>query len=197
MPNALLSTGCRGYDARMNRFFLLAISVAVGACGAKQQPDPAPQPPDTAIELTASGLRPAPDVPVTAAVLHDTYPGYTIDGEANRFAVRWDGETMVLVDVNPDGTYRAKAVDPRVAGPEGISVGEVFERVRSRSEVECRRGMGEWVEQIYCTAEQLPGVTYAFELPVAETPECMENCKLSSLAPLENARIKFIDWVPQ
>lgn len=175
---------------------LALVALSVVACGAKQTPEPVPEP-EVPITLTTAGISPAPQTPISQASIAAAFDGYDVVGDESRYAVRWHGATMVLIDGTADGGYMVKAVDARVEGPDGLAVGDDFGRLTSRGDVQCRRGQGDWVGLVYCTLPALKDFTFAFELDTGATPGCGADCVLESLDPLAGAKIDFIDWMPR
>lgn len=181
----------------MTRISLFILALAATACGAKQTVDApveAPQP----LRLTSDGLVPEPQSPVTAASLDATFDGYSVAGSegSDRFAIRENGATLVVVDLLDDGGYRAKVVDERVEGPGGISVGAGWRTLEAMAEIQCRRGSSQWAEQVYCTTSDVPNIAFVFEVPVAATPACPADCVLESNAVLAAHQVDSIEWQP-
>jgi hypothetical protein len=141
-------------------------------------------------------LYPVPAAPVTKATLATAFRGYKVDGVSvgTRFAVRYAGATMLVVDLDGEGGYRAQARDSGVLGPDEIRVGDKFDELADLKELQCIRGAGEWAKLIRCTTPTITNVSFSLRLPVDETPDCADGCTLPGHAALIGVPIESIDY---
>jgi hypothetical protein len=162
-------------------------------CGAKQTPEPPPEP-KVSIALTRDGLQPMPEGELSQSSLEKAFTGYAVaaSDDGRTFAIRDGGDTIVVIE-KTEGGFRAKVTGESVAGPAGIRVGAAWSKVGALTGVQCQRGGAPWG---FCTAEELPGIVFAFDLEGVSTPGCTENCPIEDLSVMTPTKVRSIDWQP-
>ena len=177
-----------------SRTFLLT-AVLAGCAAAPEAPKAVE--PEPILVLTPEGLEGLPATgPINAFVIQRACPELVVVASAygTRYAVRHAGETLALVEPLGSTGYRAKLLSALTTAPRNIRVGDLFSEVASLSDVQCRRGAGEWASEVYCTSPATQNIVYGFDAAGIATGDCTAKCVVSDTSVLQSVPIRMIDW---
>lgn len=179
------------------RVISVVLMLPLAACAGTPANSSAPVEAEPILVLTSEGLQGLPvETKINAIEIQRAYPELDVEGSAygKRYAVRLEGETLVLIEPTGEVGYRAKLLSNKTTGPRSIRVGDPFSEVAALSDLQCRRGSGEWASEVYCTSSSTEHIVYGFDADNIETGDCLAECVVTDTSGLERAKVRMIDW---